>query len=96
MSTTTKAFEGVSCRPYPKDAERRTRVRVELAKRDMTITDLARALGMNRGNLSSLINGSHISAKNETKIAEFFGMEREALFPRRTRSELARIRGLAA
>jgi lambda repressor-like predicted transcriptional regulator len=83
-------------RPYPLDAERRRLVRVELAKRDMTISDLARALGMHQGNLSNVISGRRLSPKTEKRIAAFLGVPAEALFPERTRGEIAAMRGRCA
>jgi plasmid maintenance system antidote protein VapI len=67
-------------RPYPPDRERRMRVKIELARRDMTISDLARALGIHQGNLSSIVSGTRHSPKTETRIAAYFGMARENLF----------------
>ena len=75
-------------RPYPPDKERRVRVKIELARRDMTISDLARALGMHQGNLSSVINGTRRSLKTEENIAALFGLPWRELFPPRTRTEL--------
>jgi len=89
MNTVKMAVGG---RPYPKDAERRVRVKVELAKRDMSVTDLARALGMKRSNVSNIINGRHRSRKNEERIAAFFGLAREELFPPRTFGDLIEMR----
>jgi len=77
---------------YPKDWERRRLVKIELAKRDMTITDLAVSLGMNRGYVSDVICGVRRSRVNETKIAAFFGLTREELFPVRTRGDLEAMR----
>ncbi|MDR3124168.1 MAG: helix-turn-helix domain-containing protein [Treponema sp.] len=79
-------------RPYPPDRERRKRVKVELARRDMTISDLARALGINRGNLSQIIAGRRRTQKTEEKIAAFFGLDRRELFPPRTKTELEAMR----
>jgi transcriptional regulator with XRE-family HTH domain len=70
-------------RPYPKDPDRRKRVRIELAKRDMSVADLARTLGLHLGNLYDIIIGKRISPKTEAKIAAYFDLPAEALFPRR-------------
>jgi plasmid maintenance system antidote protein VapI len=75
-------------RPYPKDWERRRLVRTELAKRDMTISDLARELKMKQGNVSNIINGTHRSLKIEARIAAYFGKERGELFPIRSPEKL--------
>jgi transcriptional regulator with XRE-family HTH domain len=79
-------------RPYPPDKERRVRVKIELARRDMTISDLARALNINQGNLSSIVNGIRRSKKTEEKIAAYFGLSRRELFPPRTKGDLETMR----
>jgi transcriptional regulator with XRE-family HTH domain len=83
-------------RPYPPDADRRRRVRIELARRDLTISDLALALGMHRGNLTDVINGIRLSPKTERRIAAFLDVPVEALFPVRTMDELEALRGRCA
>jgi lambda repressor-like predicted transcriptional regulator len=83
---------GLMKRPYPKDWERRILVRTELAMHDMTVTDLSIALQVNRGNLTSVINGVRRSLKMERKIAAYFGKEREDLFPVRTPEELLEMK----
>jgi transcriptional regulator with XRE-family HTH domain len=85
-----------SGRPYPPDTERRVRVRIELARRDMTVSDLARALGMAQSLTSEIINGTRRSPKTEEKIAAFFGLPREELFPSRKKAELEAMRRAAA
>lgn len=79
-------------RPYPRDAERRILVRTELAKCDMTVSDLAARLGMHQGSLSEIINGTRLSSRTEGRIAAYFGKERAELFPPRTPAELAAMR----
>jgi plasmid maintenance system antidote protein VapI len=79
-------------RPYPPDKERRIRVKTELARRDMTISDLARALGIKRPAVSTVINGIRRSPKTEEKIAAYFGLDRQELFPSRTIAELEAMR----
>ena len=83
-------------RPYPPDKERRVRVKIELARRDMTISDLARALGVNRGHLSETISGTRRSLKAEEKIAAYFGLSRRELFPPRTIDEMEALAAAAA
>ena len=83
-------------RPYPPDRERRVRVKTELAKRDMSIADLARALGVRRPNISNVINGVRRSRKTEARIAAFFGREPGELFPPRTGGEIEAMREAAA
>jgi len=80
-------------RPYPTDYERRRLVRIELAKRNLTISALARTLGMHQGTLSAVINGTRLSQKTETRIASFLGVPVEILFPVRTREDLEAMRG---
>lgn len=79
-------------RPYPKDIERRRLVKAELGKRDMTITELARAVGVAQPHVSSVLNGVRRSKKTEEKIATFFGKKREELFPMRSKAELEEMR----
>jgi transcriptional regulator with XRE-family HTH domain len=62
----------------------------------MTISDLAGALNIHQGNLSSVISGTRRSLKTEEKIAAYFGRAREELFPPRTRGELEAMRSAAA
>jgi transcriptional regulator with XRE-family HTH domain len=83
-------------RPYPPDKERRIRVKIELARRDMTISDLARALGMKQQQASAVISGIRRSPKTEEKIAAWFGLSREELFPPRTNGEMEAMRAAAA
>ena len=68
-------------RPYPPDRERRVRIKTELAKRDMSISDLAKALRISIPLVSYVINGIRRSKKTEERIAFFFGKPREELFP---------------
>jgi transcriptional regulator with XRE-family HTH domain len=70
-------------RPYPRDSERRIRVKIELARRNMSIADLGRALGMKRQLASAVINGVRRSPKTEEKIAAYFSLPREMLFKAR-------------
>ena len=79
-------------RPYPPDRDRRVRIKTELAKMDMSISDLARALGIKRPHVSYVINGIRRSKKTEEKIAFFFGKPREELFPSRTKVEIEAMR----
>jgi transcriptional regulator with XRE-family HTH domain len=85
-------------RPYPPDKERRIRVRIELAKRNMNISQLALALIMPQSMVSEIINGIRRSFKTEEKIAAFFGKSHDELFPPRSRDAewLNTIAGLEA
>jgi plasmid maintenance system antidote protein VapI len=82
-------------RPYPPDREREAKVKTELIRRGMTASTLAEVLRIHRGNLSSIINGTRISPKTEEKIARYFGLSREELFPPRTNAELEALRRAA-
>jgi plasmid maintenance system antidote protein VapI len=62
----------------------------------MTISDLARALGIKRPAVSAVINGTRLSPKTEEKIAAYFGMARQELFPRRTKGEIEAARAALA
>jgi plasmid maintenance system antidote protein VapI len=83
-------------RPYPPDRERRIRVKIELARRDMTISDLAGALGIKRPAISNVINGTRISPRTEEKIAAYFGTTRQELFRPRGRTEINAARAALA
>ena len=79
-------------RPYPLDIERRRRVMVALAERDMTISGLARCLGVSRVLVSNVISGRRLSSKTERLIAEFLGRPADYLFPIRTPEEIGAMR----
>jgi transcriptional regulator with XRE-family HTH domain len=92
MSTFLRDFFGVGSRPYPLDHERRRRVLVALAEREMNISDLARCLGISRAIISKVISGRRISTKTEQRIAEFLGKPIEYLFPSREIKEISEMR----
>lgn len=85
-----KKLRNVTGRPYPKDWEREARIKTELIKRGLTMTDVSYALNIKLPYLSAIINGRYISYKNEKKIASFLGLERTYLFPPRSRIDLQR------
>jgi len=70
-------------RPYPKDWERKKRVMALIWKHGLSITRLAEKIDAHQGTVSDVIWGVRHSQVMETRIAEFFGMSREELFPRR-------------
>lgn len=76
----------------PVDTERRTRVKVELAKRQMTLTSLADALGVSQPYISAVVSGRKLSDKTEGEIAAVLQMPKEYLFPVRTVRELNEMR----
>lgn len=79
-------------RPYPPDMERRVLIKIQLAKWDITITELAHQLEIHRTTLSEIINGIRRSKKTEAKIAVFFGKEPDELFPPRTVKDIENMR----
>lgn len=83
---------GLGGRPYPLDRERRRRVLVALAERDMTISGLARVLNLPRSLISMTICGRRLSAKTERRIAEFLGKPVDNLFPSRKAREIGKMR----
>jgi plasmid maintenance system antidote protein VapI len=62
----------------------------------MTVSELAEALGIHQGNLSSVINGTRRSPKTEERIAAYFALPRQELFPPRTKGDLEAMRQAAA
>ena len=87
-----REFSGRGTRPYPLDRERRRRVMVALAERDMTISGLAQRLGITRTNISEIINGRRLSSKIEAQIAAYLGRHEDYLFPKRTSEEIIQMR----
>ena len=78
------------CRPFPVDKDRQERCRKVLESCGMTITELALHLGVSRVYISNILSGRNLTPAGETKIANFFGVPREALFPLRTAEEIYR------
>ena len=75
-------------RPYPVDKERLTRCKVELARRGMSITELAWKIQEDRGYVSKIISGRLRTKKLESRIAAFFRLPVDYLFPVRTNGDL--------
>jgi len=92
MSSFLREFAGLGGRPYPLDRERRRRVLVALVERDMTISDLARRLGVSRVLISNIISGRRLSPKTEQRIAGFLDKPADYLFPFRTPEEIGEMR----
>ena len=90
--TLLREISGMGTRPYPLDRERRKRVMVALAERDMTCRELARALNLPQSLISMIINGRRISPKTEERIAEYLHRDANDLFPERTADDIARMR----
>jgi len=87
-----RKFSELGSRPYPLDRERRQRVLVALAELGMTVSGLARSLGVTRTCISEVINGRRLSPKTEQRIAEFLGKPADYLFPCRTAEEIGEMR----
>ena len=85
-------ISGYGSRPYPLDRERRRRVLVALAERDMTISDLARHLCFSKQYISAVICGRRLSPNTEQRIADFLGKSADDLFPRRAPEEIKKMR----
>jgi transcriptional regulator with XRE-family HTH domain len=83
---------GMGSRPYPLDHERRRRVLVALAELDMTISSLARKLGVSKQYVSAVTSGRRISKKTEQRIADFLGKPADYLFPYRLPEEIGEMR----
>lgn len=84
------------CRPYPMDKERQKRCHVVLGNYGMSIAELSVHLGVSRQYVSEVISGRRLSKSAETRIAQFFGLPRTAMFPLRTAEEIARMRAAEA
>jgi len=87
-----REFTGLGNRPYPLDRERRRRVLVALAERDMSISGLAKTLNLTVSLISMVINGRRLSLKTEQRIADFLGKPADYLFPLRTPKEISEMR----
>ena len=79
-------------RPFPIDRERKERCLSLLDSYSMTITELASHLGVHKMLISNVISGKQPSPTNETRIAQFFGVPKNYLFPERTPLEIAAMR----
>lgn len=76
-------------RPYPVDIERQQNViRAMFDANIASIKELSEKTGLDRSVLTSIISGTRHSIKTENKIASFFGMEHDALFPPRTQKQM--------
>lgn len=72
-------------RPYPVDIERRRNVRRAMINFDIgSLQELSVRIGIARALLSQIISGTRHSIETENKIAAFFGMEHDTLFPPRS------------
>jgi transcriptional regulator with XRE-family HTH domain len=87
-----REMSGLGSRPYPLDHERRRNVLVTLAKKDMTISSLAREINVAQAIVSQVINGRRRSEKTEQRIADFLNKPADSLFPIRTPAEIKKMR----
>jgi len=85
-------ISGKGCRPYPLDRERRRRVLIALAERDMNISKLAKKLELPQSLISMIICGRRLSPNTEQRIADFLRKPVDDLFPRRTPEEIGKMR----
>ena len=84
-------------RPYPVDIERRRNVRRAMLNRGIeSIQDLSVKMGIPRVVLSRIISGTRHSIETENRIASFFGMEHDELFPPRTQKQMLLMEDEAA
>ena len=84
------------CRPFPMDKDRQKRCHAVFDCYGITITELSLHLGMQKSYVSEVISGRRLSKSAETRIAQFFGLPRTAMFPLRTAEEIARMRAAEA
>jgi len=87
-----RELTGLGSRPYPLDRERRRRVLIALAERDMTISSLAQELSIPRAIISQVISGRRFSPKTEQRITNFLDKSADELFPFRTPEEIGKMR----
>ena len=84
-------------RPYPVDIERRRNVRRALIDfRVNSVSELARKMNISQPVLAEVISGTRHSTTIENKIAAFFGMEHDALFPPRSLPQMLAMEDEAA
>lgn len=79
-------------RPFPIDKERQERCLAALKQHHMTAAELALHLGVSKVYISQVLSGRDISPATESRIAAFFGVPQDALFPRRTVKDIALMR----
>lgn len=80
------------CRPFPIDKERQCRCQTVLSQLNMTVTELAQIMGWQKSYMSRLISGRELSVKNETRVANFFGVPVDFMFPQRNSNEITALR----
>jgi transcriptional regulator with XRE-family HTH domain len=58
----------------------------------LTISDIAKAMGVLRPHVSAVISGRRLSPVTEQRIADFLGKPVDYLFPRRCPAEIRAMR----
>lgn len=80
------------CRPFPLDKDRQNRCREVLESYGMTQEELGLHLGVSKVYISNVFSGRRLSPSAETRIAGFFNLPREAMFPKRTVEQIYQMR----
>ena len=81
---------------YPIDAERKKRVKIALAYRNISASYLAQEIGLSRFVVNRVINGRRRSRKAEQRIAEYLKEPLDYLFPQRTPKQIKKMIKLEA
>ena len=82
----------VTKRPYPFDFERKQKVMQAMYDNGIsTLAELAKKTMVNYKVLHEVINGTRRSPVNEQRIAAFFNMQPQALFPPRCEFDIAEM-----
>lgn len=79
-------------RPYPVDKDRQNRIFAILHGLDLTQSEMAVYLQVDKAFLSRVISGRQPSPSLEKRIAMFLGVPEVQLFPVRTAGDIARMR----
>jgi len=77
---------------YPLDRERRRRVMIALAEKELTASALAEVLCISKTLVSLIICGRRRSELTEMFIADYLGKSSDYLFPARTQEEILKMR----
>lgn len=64
-------------------------IKIQLIKKNMTVTDLAESLGMELTACSKMINGAKPYYAYQEKAAEVLGVDLDRVFPKRERRRAA-------
>ncbi len=69
---------------------------IELARRGLTVSELARRINYSQGHVSSCISGRLLCRPLEERIAEYLGRPVQYLFPERTVAQLLAMQAAEA